>query len=122
MEIFIYWMAPISAICIGIMLLTIFFKFVNWIMGGGSIVKTDKVKGFLSGKKYIDVLLTSGKTIQSVKFIGFTQNSSTKTNIPHQLSSMAVFETEDGRRLLIRPDSIRIIEETKKEVEPGVSR
>jgi len=117
METFLMWLLPILSICIGIMILTIFFKFINWAAGGSKIIQAKKIKGFLVGEKFVDVHLSCGKIIKTVKFDGFTKEASGKSNIPYQLSSMAVFESEDGRRILIASGSIRVLEEINKEVE-----
>ena len=118
METFIVWISAIGALCIGIMILATFFKIINAIGTRFPRVQTVRIKGFLTDTKLVDVHLTSGKIIKSVQFKGFTDYANAKSKIPYQLASMAVFETEDNRRILIRSDSIRVIEEIIKQTNP----
>jgi len=114
METFISWMAVIGAICIGIMVLAVFFSILSAIKGRFTPAQYIKLKGFLNDAPTVDVHLTSGKLIQNVRFVGFTDPNSLKGNVPYQLHHMIVFETEDKRRLMLRGDLIKIIEGREK--------
>ena len=70
-----------------------------------------KLKGFIKDGKLINVHLSGGKSLQGVRFVGFTDQNIGKGGIPYQFSSMVVLETKAGARILLRPDSIRMIEE-----------
>ena len=48
-----------------------------------------------------------------MRLVGFTDQNSVKGNIPHQLANMVVLETEKGARILIRADSVKMIEEVE---------
>ncbi|MFH1747443.1 MAG: hypothetical protein ABIG44_10415 [Planctomycetota bacterium] len=119
MEYFIQWLSAIGAICIGVMLLAAFFMITSAIGRRVSSAKTVLVKGFLPEAKRVDVILTSGKVIKSVTFQGFTSRASEKNHVPHHLANMAVFHDANGRRIMIRPDSIRIIEEVAEQDASG---
>jgi hypothetical protein len=102
----------VAALCAGIIILAVFFTAVGYfktVVHGPGI---KSVTGFVREGKSLNVHLSAGRTLERVRFIGFTGQSSAKGGgIPYQLSSMAVFETEQGARLLVRSDSIKMIEE-----------
>jgi hypothetical protein len=110
MDIFIMWMAPIAAICIGIIVLTAFFTVLGAIKDRFPSVKYIKIKKLLKDSDFVTIHLTSGKAISNVKFVGFTDPSSFK-GIPYQLANMVVYESTDGRRILVRADTIRMMEQ-----------
>ena len=113
MGIFIMWMGPIGAICIGIMALAVFFTLLGLVKDRFSSSKFIKIKKLLNQPETVTVHLSSGKTVPNVRFVGFTDPASLK-GVPYQLSNMVVFETTDGRRVLLRADAIRIMEEQTK--------
>jgi hypothetical protein len=102
----------VAALCAGIIILAIFFTFLSYfkrVVRGPGVVT---VSGFIREGKWVTVQLTGGRALQRVRFVGFTDHGSTKGGaIPYHLMSMAVFETEQGARILVRADSIRMIEE-----------
>ena len=110
METFTLWISVISAICIGIMALAIFFALLNSVRRRFSKTAIIKLKGLFDVSKPLNVYINSGKSISNVKFIGFTDPDSMK-GVPHQLNNMVVFENADGNRILLRPETIRMIEE-----------
>jgi hypothetical protein len=113
MENFIMWMGPIGAICIGVMALALFFTFLGRIKDRFSSAKFIKIKKLLNQPEMVTLHLASGKTVSDVHFVGFTDPASLK-GVPYQLSNMVVFETTDGRRVLLRADAIRMMEEQRK--------
>ncbi len=117
MEIFIMWFSPIVAICLGIMMLGVFFTLLGRFRGQFSSATFIKIKKLLNQSDFVTVYLTAGKTISDVRFVGFTDSQSLK-GVPYQLSHLVVFETADGRRILLRADAIKMIEEQKKKTEP----
>ena len=79
------------------------------LMGAPAIIK---MKGFLKDASWINVHLAGGKLLERVKFVGFTDHSSAKgRHIPYQLSNMVVLETAAGKRILVRSDAVKMIEE-----------
>ena len=102
----------VTALCAGVIILAVFFTALSYfkraVRGPGVVA----VRGFVREGKRVSVHLAAGRTLLRVQFVGFTDQSSAKGGaIPSQLSSMAVFETEQGARILVRADSIRMIEE-----------
>lgn len=112
MEMFYNTFGFVGAIVLGIVILAIFFKVVGLLqtkMGAPAIIK---MKGFLKDAAWINVHLAGGKLLERVKFVGFTDHSSAKGgHIPYQLSNMVVLETAAGKRILIRSDAVKMIEE-----------
>ncbi len=112
MNTFIEWMAPIAAICIGIIVLTIFFSLLGAIKDRYASVKYLKFKKVLKESDLVTVHLSSGKSVSGVRFVGFTDASSVK-GVPYSLTNMALCETPEGRKYLIRADTIRMLEQQK---------
>jgi hypothetical protein len=113
MEMFYNTFGFVGAIVLGIVILAIFFKAVGLLqtkMGAPAIVK---MKGFLKDAAWINVHLAGGKLLERVKFVGFTGQSSVKGHIPYQFSNMVVLETSAGKRILIRSDAVKMIEEVE---------
>jgi hypothetical protein len=110
MEAFTLWISGIGAICIGIMVLAIFFKLLNAIQRRFSKTAIIKLKGIFTNSELLNVHLNGAKTVSHVRFVGFTDSNSMK-GIPYQLNNMVVFETTDGKRVLLRAETIRMIEE-----------
>ena len=102
----------VAALCAGIIILAVFFTALGYFKQAVSGSDVVTVKGFVREGKRVSVHLSAGRTLQRVQFVGFTGQGSVKRGaIPYQLSHMAVFETEQGARILIRADSIKMIEE-----------
>jgi hypothetical protein len=112
MDAFLTTFGAIGAIVLGIVLLTIFFKLlglIQWMVGKPAVVK---IKGLLKDAAWINVHLAGGKILENVRFVGFTDASSIKDGrIPYQLANMVVLETTEEKRILLRADLIRMIEE-----------
>jgi len=115
MDIFIMWMGPIAAICIGIMVLTVFFKIIGYLGDRVSPVKHIKIKKLLSQSELVTAHLTSGDKIVNLKFIGFTDNTSVK-GVPFELTNLVTFEKPDGTTVLVRANRIKMIEGQKQGV------
>ena len=114
MDTFIIWISAIAAICIGIVVLALFFTALNVVKDRFSSSKFVKIKQVLNNSELVTVHLSSGKTLSDLKFVGFADPSSFKGGVPYQLANMVVFESVDGRRILLRADAIRIMEEQAK--------
>ena len=114
METFIVWISVIGAICLGVMALAIFFTLLNSIQRRFSKTAIIKLKGIFKTSELLNVHLSGGKTISHVKFVGFTDPNSIK-GVPYQLNNMVVFESSDGKRILLRAENIRMIEDLHAE-------
>jgi hypothetical protein len=110
MENFVIWIGSIGALCIGIMVLAVFFKILGIIGSYFSNSKYIKIKKFLNKSGFVTVHLSSGKIITNLKFIGCADWSSLK-DYPYEMKNMVVFESVDGKRVLLRASAIRIMEE-----------
>ena len=115
MDIFIMWVGPIAAICIGIMVLTVFFKIIGYLGDRVSPVKHIKIKKILSQSELVTAHLTSGDKIPNLKFIGFTDSTSVK-GVPYDLTHLVTFEKLDGTTVLVRANRIKMMEGQKEEV------
>jgi len=102
----------ITAFCAGIIILAVFFTALSYLKRIVQGPGVNTVSGFIREGKRVCVHLTGGRALQRVRFIGFSEPGSVKGGaIPYHLSSMVVFETEQEARILVRADSIRMIEE-----------
>ncbi len=110
MENFIIWIGTVGAICIGIIVLAVFFTVLGAIKDWLRPVRYIKFKGFIQEADFVDVHLTSGKVMEDLRFLGFIDPASIKGNVPYQLQSMMLFETTDRRRVMMRGDLVKIIE------------
>jgi hypothetical protein len=112
MEMFYTTFGFVGAVVLGIVILTTFFKVVGLLqikMGAPALIK---MKGFLKDAAWINVHLAGGKVLERVRFVGFTDHSSAKGGrIPYQLANMVVLETSAGKRILLRSDAVKMIEE-----------
>jgi hypothetical protein len=111
METFIQVFGFIAALCAGIIILALFFTGLNYLKRATRGFDIVKMKRFIKDGRLVNVHLSSGKIFAGVRFIGFTDESSTKGDIPYPLSHMVVCETAKGTRVFFRADAVRIIEE-----------
>jgi hypothetical protein len=112
MDIFLNTFGFVGAILLGIIILTLFIKLLNFTsskMGDPALIKMNK---FFNNANRIKVHLAGGKVLENFKFIGFTHPSSMKGgHIPYHLANMVVLENSAAKRILIRADAIKMIEE-----------
>jgi len=111
METFYQVFGFVAAICIGIIVLSVFFTGVGYFKRKTQGFDIVKMKGFIKDGRLVNIHLSNGMNYRGVRFIGFSDQSSAKGGVPHQLSQMVVCETEKGARVLFRPEAVRIIEE-----------
>ena len=111
MELFKQTFGFVAAICVGIIILTLFFMVVSYFKGTTRGFDVVKMKGFIKDGKLINVHLSTGKTLLEVRFIGFTNQTTGKGGVPYQLASMVVLETAKKARIYVRADSVRMFEE-----------
>ena len=101
----------VGSIVAGIMILTFFFKLINWIE---CLVKKNPTriafKGVLNEQTRVTVFLANGTTFENVRLRGFTDTSSMKEHLPYELNNMVILEHANGRHSLIPARNIRIIE------------
>jgi hypothetical protein len=115
MDTFLNWFGPIVALCIGVMMLAVFFTALAWVKDRLSPSRSIKIKGFLNKTDRVTLHLSRGETLENVRFVGFTDPSSFKGGIPYQLSNMVILESHSGERILLRADSIRSIRQLNGE-------
>jgi hypothetical protein len=114
MEMFYTTFGFVGAIVLGIVVLTVFFKVVGLFqvkMGAPALIK---MRGFLKDAAWINVHMAGGKILERVRFVGFTDHASGKGgHIPYQLLNMLVLESAAGKRILLRADVVKMIEEVE---------
>ena len=108
----------VAALCIGVIILTVFFTGVGYFKRATREFDIVKLKGFIKDGKLINVYLSGGKSVLGVRLVGFTEQGAGKGGVPYQFSSMVVLETAKGARVLIRADSVRMIEEIEDLARP----
>jgi hypothetical protein len=94
-----------------IIVLTIFFQVVGWLnrrAGGGPTQIA--LRGILDKSTRATVHLSTGAMFQDVRIIGFIDSGSAKMPFPYDLQSMVILEHADGKRILVHPKLIRMIE------------
>ena len=116
METFYDVFGVVAAICSGIVFLAIFFTCLNWFNRATRGFEVVKMRGFIKEGKVVNVYLNGVRTVRGVYFVGFTERASAKGGIPYQMAGMVVLETVNGGRILIRADSVRMIEEVEDTV------
>ncbi len=113
MDLFYQTFGFIAAICLGIIVLTLFFLGVGCVRRATRGFDVLKLKGFIKDGKLVNLYLSGGKSVLGVRFVGFTDGGAGKGGVPYQLSNMVVLESTKGARILIRADAVRMIEETE---------
>ncbi len=111
MDTFTNTFGGVAALCLGVIILAVFFSLLNLVnrLAGGN--KLIKFRGLLKEAAWVNVHLIGGNTLTRMKFVGFTDPPSAKGNVPFQLRNMVVLENEHGLRTLIKAETIRMIEE-----------
>ena len=121
MESFYQVFGVVAALCAGIIILGVFFTGLGYLKRRTRGFDVVKLKGFIKDGRLVNVHLAGGKSVLGVRFVGFTDQTAGKGGVPYQLSSMVVLETRKGGRVLIRADSVRMIEEVEEVAEPDAS-
>lgn len=117
MESFYNTLGVIVAICIGVMILALFFTILSAIKSRFSKPSIIKVEGFLNKSKKVNLHLNRGHVLKDVKFIGMVDQEQVKNNLPYHFIGMIIIEDSGGKRSMIKSETVRMIEE----VEPVVS-
>src|SRR4051794_38122172 len=110
METFVQVFGFVAAVSIGVIALTLYFAALDYFKRGTKSFDVVRGNGFIRNGKPINVHLNAGKSLQGVRFVGFT-SSAGKDDLPYQLSGMVVLENAKGGRILVRADTVRMIEE-----------
>jgi hypothetical protein len=101
----------IGPIVAGIIVLTLFFKLVAWLsrhLGGGP--RPIAFKGILDEETPVTIHLSNGSSFENVRLVGVTESKAMKAPVAYELSGLVILEHADGRRTLIQPKLIRMIE------------
>lgn len=100
----------LGAIVLAIIVLTGFFKLVGWFDRRTAARARDVAfEGVLDDQTRATVHLGGGSTLEQVRLIGYTDLSTAKSPVPHELRNMVVFEHPDGRRTMVQARMIRMI-------------
>jgi hypothetical protein len=99
----------VLCIALGIMALALFFTALSWLGNRGAKPETIKVRGILRKDTWAMVHMVGAETFERVRFIGFTNTESIKTNLPYDLNGMVILEDPEGKRYIVRAKSIRMI-------------
>ena len=118
MESFYQVFGVVAALCAGIIILGVFFTGLCYLKRRTRGFDVVKLNGFINDGRLVNVHLAGVKSVLGVRFVGFTDQTAGKGGVPYQLSSMVVLETRKGGRVLIRADSVRMIEEVEEVAEP----
>ncbi len=97
------------AVVASIMILTLFYKGLAWLGGTGTAPEALAVRGVLKKDTWATVRLQGGQTFDHVRFLGYTDATASKAQVPWDLSGMVILEDEQQRRYLIRAKSIHMI-------------
>jgi hypothetical protein len=102
----------VAAFVLGIVILAMFFQglaMLNRRLGPSASVKFREV---LKQESWINVHLAGGRVLERVQFLGFTDGYSVKGgNVPYHLANMIILRTDKGTRILLRADSVKMLEE-----------
>ena len=113
METFNQVLGLVAAICIGIIVLTVFFTGIGYFKRRTASFDIVTLKRFIKDDRVVNVHLSGGRTYSGVRFVGFTDRSSVKSGVPFSFSQMVVCETAKGARIFFRADAVRVIEEVE---------
>lgn len=102
------------AVCIAavVMILTVFF---NWQTKHSSRqpgVDVAKVEDIFDPAKFYDIMLNSGQMLQGLQFDGMVRLTG-DNDLASPLRGMAVLRYDDGRKVILRMDTVRVFEEAR---------
>ena len=110
MDSFLPVFSGVLALVLGIVILSIFWwglARLGRLLDGRKIVR---LPGLGGNSALVNVHLLGGTVLEKMKMLGTTQDGG-KGGLPHQLYRMVVLENQEGLKLYIKGDSIRMIEE-----------
>ncbi|HAI14570.1 MAG TPA: hypothetical protein DCM28_22885 [Phycisphaerales bacterium] len=103
----------VGPIVVSIIVLTLFFKFMSWIVSQSKGKETPRnitLTGILDKNTSATIHVGSSQCFENVRIIGFTDSASFKDAFPHSMHGMLILEHQDGRRILIQAKNVRMIE------------
>ena len=98
-----------AAIVAAVVLLTLFYRGLSWVTGGGEKPDTISVRGVLKKDTLATVHVAGHAPFERVRFIGFTNSQTMKTHLPWELNGMVILEDEKKTRFLVRAKDIKMI-------------
>ena len=106
------------AVCVAavVMVLAVFF---NWQTKRSSRqpgVDVAKVEDIFDPAKFYDILLNSGQTLKGLQFDGMVRLTG-DNDLASPLRGMAVLRYGDGRKVILRMDTVRVFEEARAKPE-----
>ena len=116
MDTFSNAIAVVSAICLGMLAISIFVMIMRWLgkLFEGNAGKVLVAQTFITKDATVTVSLSGNETIENLKFVGFTQQKrDSRESVPYNLLQMAVFEKSGGERIYIPTHNIRFITELR---------
>jgi hypothetical protein len=112
MQVFYQTFGFLFAISFNIMLLAFFFFLFGKLTKRKNPTGLKQVNEFFKNSDLVDVHLPGSKIIRRVKIIGLTGNTSSKDVLPYELSGMLVLEKENGKRVVIKSELIKMLTES----------
>lgn len=113
MEMFYQVFGFVAAICVGVIILVLFFTGLGYIKRARRDFDIVKLKRFIKEGKLVNVHLNTGRIFAGLRFVGFTDASSSKEGVPFTLSQLVVCETAKGARGFFKAEAVRVIEEVE---------
>ena len=101
----------IAAITGAIIVLAVFFTLLGRVKDRLRHDITVPKSSFMEAGARVTVRMRDGTRLENARFVGFTRNIPYESEMPHELSKMMVFETEDGKRVYILPNKVSQLEQ-----------
>jgi hypothetical protein len=117
MDAFWQTLGGVLALCIGVIVLTLFFKGIGYLstLLNRSETTVIKTQTFIAASSLVKVRLHGGHILDHVTFLGFTNSTARGQNaghgIPFEISRMAVFRNQDMTKIYVPGSAIYSIEE-----------
>lgn len=108
-EVFSTFGVGVLCVVMGIMALVLFLKALNRWGGSGAQPDTIAIRGVLKKDTWAKVYMVGQETFDHVRFMGFTNTESFKSQLPYELNGLVILEDERGCRFIVRAKSIRMI-------------
>ena len=92
------------------MILSLFFRWLPKLGPVESGIKIDGIEDVFEVTKSYDLLLNSGQRLEGLQFVGLLC-AENNPDLRWALRNMALFQHRDGRRAMLRLDTVRVFEE-----------
>ena len=96
------------AIVTAIVVLTLFYRGLDWLGRGDSLDKIS-MRGVTKQGTRATVYVAGRKPFEHVRIVGVTDSREMKSNLPWELSGMVVLEDELATRFVVRAKDIKMI-------------